>query len=98
MIDKPATKSQASMPSRKRGKPATPSRAKRGDLTADADGTPSAATIRQAIEELELNRPDYPCRVVGNRLEFSLYGGDVVHWPPKPAAKPKQVQARKKRS
>ena len=53
--------------------------------TPPADGTPPAETIRQAIEELGLNRPFYTCRVVGNRLEFSLYGGDLVYWPPKRA-------------
>ena len=50
-----------------------------------ADGTPSAEAIRQAIEELGLNRPFYTCRIVGSRLEFSLYGGDLVYWPPKRA-------------
>ena len=44
-------------------------------------------TIRQALDELQINRPFYTCRVVGNRLEFSLYGGDVIYWPPKPAPK-----------
>lgn len=40
------------------------------------------ATIRQALEELGIDRPYLSCRVVGNRLELSLYGGDVVTWPP----------------
>lgn len=44
-------------------------------------------TIRHALQELGINRPFYTCRVVGNRLEFSLYGGDLVYWPPKPARK-----------
>ena len=44
-------------------------------------------TIRQALDELQINRPFYTCRVVGNRLEFSLYGGDLIYWPPKPARK-----------
>jgi hypothetical protein len=46
-----------------------------------------AETIRQAIEELGIDRPFYRCRVVGTRLEFSLYGGDLVYWPPKPKRK-----------
>ena len=58
-------------------------RAIQADDLQSADGTPPAETIRQAIEELGLNRPFYTCRVVGNRLEFSLYGGDLVYWPPK---------------
>ena len=64
------TQTHKPTPSRKRGKPA---------IKADE------ATIRQAVDELGLNRPFYTCRVVGARLEFSLYGGDLVYWPPKPA-------------
>ena len=41
-----------------------------------------AGTIRQALDELGINRPYYSCRVVGNRLEIALYGGDIVTWPP----------------
>jgi hypothetical protein len=62
---------------------------KKATLTADPDGTPSAETIRQALDELAINRPYYSCRVVGNRLELALYGGDVVFWPPKPEPKRK---------
>lgn len=51
-------------------------------------------TVKRAIQDLGINRPYYSCRVVGARLEFSLYGGDLVYWPPKPARKP----APKKRS
>jgi len=40
-------------------------------------------TVKRAIQDLGLNRPFYTCRVVGARLEFSLYGGDLVYWPPK---------------
>lgn len=60
---------------------------KKATVQADADGappsdgTPSAETVRKAIDELGLNRPFYTCRVVGNRLEFSVYGGDLVYWP-----------------
>ena len=48
----------------------------------DADGTPSAATIRQALDELGIDKPYFECKVVGSRLELTLYGGDVVYWPP----------------
>ena len=43
-----------------------------------------APTIRQALDELGIDKPYYTCKVVGNRLEFSLYGGDVAIWPPAP--------------
>ena len=49
----------------------------------DADGTPSAATIRQALDELGIDKPYFECKVVGGRIELTLYGGDVVIWPPK---------------
>ena len=47
----------------------------------DADGVPSAVTIRQALEELGIDNPYFTCKVVGSRLELTLYGGDVVYWP-----------------
>lgn len=47
------------------------------------------ATIEKALAELNLNKPYYTCRVVGNRLEFALYGGGVAFWPPEAAPKPK---------
>lgn len=53
--------------------------------TADAD------TIRQALEELGEDRPFYTCRVVGNRLEFAMYGGDVITWPPPKRAAKKEA-------
>lgn len=37
-----------------------------------------------AIRDLQITVPYYTCRVVGNRLEFALYGGAVVAWPPVP--------------
>jgi hypothetical protein len=40
------------------------------------------ANRARAIKELGINRPFYTCRVIGNQLEFRLYGGDVVYWPP----------------
>jgi hypothetical protein len=60
-----------------------------GDDGAAEIGAPTPDTIRQAVEELGINRPFYSCRVLGNRLEFSLYGGDLVYWPPKPVRKRK---------
>ena len=38
--------------------------------------------LAKALRELGLSQPFYTCRVVGNRLEFVLYGGSVVYWPP----------------
>ena len=78
-----------------RAKPAAPSRARRGELKAGPDGTPSADTIRQALDDLGINRPYYSCRVVGNRLELTLYGGDVVTWPPAPATKTRRRPPKK---
>ena len=39
-------------------------------------------TIAQALEDLAIDKPFYSCRVVGDRLEFVLYGGDVIYWWP----------------
>jgi hypothetical protein len=39
------------------------------------------ANIRKALDDLQINVPYYHCRVVGNRLEFHLYGGQVRYWP-----------------
>lgn len=41
-----------------------------------------ARTRARAIKDLGINVPIYTTRVVGGRLELSLYGGDVVYWPP----------------
>ena len=49
-------------------------------------------TIRAALEELAEDRPFYTCCVVGNRIEFSMYGGDVVTWPP-PTRRSKKKEA-----
>jgi hypothetical protein len=78
----------ASPRSRKRAKPAISDDPAR--VQADA------ATIRQALDDLGINRPYTGCRVVGGRLELTLYGGDVVTWPPEPEAKPKRSRARRK--
>lgn len=50
-------------------------------------------TYDQALRELEIDVPVAACRLVGNRLEFRLYGGRVLYWPPaagdQPPAAPK---------
>ena len=38
-------------------------------------------TIKQALEELGITVPYYDARLVGNRIEFHLYGGQVKTWP-----------------
>ena len=43
---------------------------------------PAPDLLAKALRELGLTQPFYTCRVVGNRLEFVLYGGSVVYWPP----------------
>ncbi len=56
-------------------------------LTAPAAGaapehvTCPEALYEQALAELQITVPVYTCRVVGNRLEFRLYGGRVLYWP-----------------
>jgi hypothetical protein len=40
------------------------------------------ANRERAIRELGINVPYYSCRLVGDRLEFHLYGGRLVCWPP----------------
>lgn len=44
--------------------------------------TDDPETIRQALDELGIDRPYFSSRIVGNRLELTLYGGDLVYWPP----------------
>ena len=51
--------------------------------------TPPEVTIADApvaLAALGINVPYYQVRLVGNRLEFHLYGGNVVYWPDPPAA------------
>jgi len=43
---------------------------------------PSLNTYNQALHDLGITVPVYACRLVGSRLEFRLYGGRVVFWPP----------------
>ena len=66
-------------PQKTRKKPAT---RRRPAIKADAK------TIRQALDELGIDRPYYTARVVGGRLELRLYGGDYVYWPPDPVQTP----------
>jgi hypothetical protein len=43
---------------------------------------------QRALQELDIDVPYYACRLVSNRLEFYLYGGAVVRWPPVPEPEP----------
>ena len=54
--------------------------AKTATAAAMVDAPPDL--LAKALRELGLSQPFYTCRVVGNRLEFVLYGGSVVYWPP----------------
>jgi len=38
--------------------------------------------LPRALQELGVNVPYYDARLVGNRLELHLYGGQVRTWPP----------------
>jgi hypothetical protein len=58
-----------------RKKPAT-TRKKPAGTQADPE------TVAQALEALGINVPYYAARVVGNRIELTLYGGQVVTWSP----------------
>lgn len=50
---------------------------------------PDAETTRRALQDLGINVPYYQARVVGNRLEITLYWGAVVSWSPEaPAPNP----------
>jgi hypothetical protein len=58
----------------------------------EVEDTPE--TRARALLELGIDQPYYTCRVVGGRLEFTLYGGGVVFWPEDvgagPGARPKE--------
>jgi hypothetical protein len=47
--------------------------------------TVTIADAPVAVAALGLDVPYYQVRLVGNRLEFHLYGGNVVYWPDAPA-------------
>ncbi len=36
--------------------------------------------IKTALKDLALDRPYYQARVIGDRIEFHLYGGEVAVW------------------
>lgn len=55
---------------------------KRKTTTKPAEIRNTAAARKKALAELGINKPFYTCRVVGGRLEFALYGGELVTWPP----------------
>jgi hypothetical protein len=70
------------------------SRKKRPHLTAPVDIIPERSGVDiipersgveayydQALADLGITVPVSACRLVGNRLEFHLYGGQVLHWP-----------------
>ena len=45
---------------------------------------PTPEIIKQALQELGVDVPYYDVRLVGNRLEVHLYGGQVRAWPADP--------------
>lgn len=49
-----------------------------------------------AVHDLEIDVPVMTTRVVGNRLELSLYGGSIVKWPETAAEKRKRLAAKPK--
>jgi hypothetical protein len=54
--------------------------------------------IAQGISDLLLDRPYYDARLVGTRIEFHTYGGEVLTWEipgaePPPRGRPKDVGA-----
>lgn len=53
-------------------------------------------TYDQALRELEIDVPVAACRLVGSRLEFRLYGGRVLYWPPAAGDQPPAARRKKK--
>jgi hypothetical protein len=39
------------------------------------------ALLKQAVAELGVDKPIMSYRVVGDRIELHLLGGDIIHWP-----------------
>jgi hypothetical protein len=85
------------MPKPTRKKPSTPSAlpstpspvpAPRVQAGLVADGP----TIARAILDLHIDVPVFNARVVGDRLELRLFGGNVAYWPP-PNPAPDPVEA-----
>lgn len=62
----------------------------------DAPDPNDPGTYNQALRELGINVPVAVCRLVGTRLEFRLYGGRVLYWPPEPPAAAGETQGGKK--
>ncbi|NLF10196.1 MAG: hypothetical protein GX597_00235 [Anaerolineaceae bacterium] len=56
----------------------------------------SPKTYDQALRELGIDVPVAACRLVGNRLEFRLYGGRVLYWPPAAGDQPPAAKRKKK--
>lgn len=69
-------------PRRKTHKPAPLPRPSAG--AAPADVSCPEAMYEQALQELGITVPVATCRLVNDRLEFRLYGGRVIYWPPLP--------------
>jgi len=49
---------------------------------AGPEGPDIEELLAQALAELAIDRPVLTSRLVGNRLELTLYGGDLIYWPP----------------
>jgi hypothetical protein len=60
-------------------------RTRTAHLTAPVDIIPERSGVEayydQALADLGITVPVAACRLVGNRLQFHLYGGQVLHWP-----------------
>lgn len=59
-------------------------------------GSNEPKTYDQALRELEIDVPVAACRLVGSRLEFRLYGGRVLYWPPAAGDQPPAARRKKK--
>ena len=74
------------MTKRKTVKPATPiplaPEPHRGPALEPHRGPAPETLYDQALSELQITVPVACCRVLGSRLEFRLYGGRVLYWPP----------------
>ena len=41
-----------------------------------------AKSLKEMVQELGIDKPVMATRVVGNRVELYLYGGEVLNYPP----------------
>jgi hypothetical protein len=57
----------------------------------DRQQQPTQKQIRDAIQAHNVNVPIYQARIVGGRLELSLYGGRVVYHPARPITTPPEI-------